>query len=133
MEESQESQRPLLLKQTYQHPESTTGRLGSSRQLLAKNDTGDPRSRMVRTSAVLSSIMEKPRRDKRPDDSVGIQPDVGPQVQPKSFVYTMLNPRSKSFEAVSFKWFITVVIIAVSRKIEMQIMVKVGSSACGSH
>ena len=117
-----ESQRPLLTKQSYQHPESTTGSRGSSRHVLIRNEDREPRSRIMRTSAVLSSIMEKPRHDNRQDDSTMTQPpDIGgggsyPQVQPKSFVYTMLNPRSKSWEAVSFKWFITLVIIAVSRQ-----------------
>jgi hypothetical protein len=30
----------------------------------------------------------------------------------KSFVYTMLNPRSNEWQAASFKWFITIVIVA---------------------
>lgn len=93
------------MKQSYQNPESTAGNVGSSRRVLTKN-------------AVLSSILGKlPHDDKGQDDPV-TPPDHGggssPQVRPKSFVFTMLNPRSKSFEAVSFKWFITLVIIAVS-------------------
>jgi hypothetical protein len=34
------------------------------------------------------------------------------QKPPKSFVYTMLNPRSDAKQAIFFKWFITIVIIA---------------------
>jgi len=33
------------------------------------------------------------------------------QPKPKSFLYSMLNPRSNDFQAVAFKWFITIVII----------------------
>jgi hypothetical protein len=31
--------------------------------------------------------------------------------KPKTFVYTMLNPRSSEWQAVMFKWFITIVIL----------------------
>lgn len=57
------------------------------------------------------------------DRGLGMQPsnDVEGRIpvgavrqKPKSFIYTLLNPRSYSWQAVMFKWFITFIIVSVS-------------------
>lgn len=86
---------------------------GSNRQL----------SKVLPPSSVLSVIFDKQHRHhhRNSDTSSQTSNDVSnidgtvlppvPDHKPKSFVYTMLNPRSKARQAAVFKWFITGVIV----------------------
>ena len=71
-----------------------------SRLLLGSS----PSSRR-RTGGSIRNFSQQRRRSKMSTTSVTAQP------KSKSFVYTMLNPRSIAWQAVAFKWFITAVII----------------------
>lgn len=72
-----------------------------------------------RSGPVLTSILEKPQSIQtvpRVTDRVeggGVQFHDGDET--KSFVYTMLNPRSQQWQATYFKWMITLVIVSVRR------------------
>lgn len=119
-----ESQKSFLLKRDERDDHKITdGGLnhGSSRALNSTNRADDlTGTRTVRATGVLAAIMEKARHDTSTRTGTNItfgrdrKSIVSEQQATKSFVYTMLNPRSNSWEAVSFKWFITLVIIAVS-------------------
>ncbi len=124
MEQSIESKRPLLAKREDMHQTvNNESSFRSSRALKMMDEVAG--TRMMRTSGVLASIMEKSRNGHghiygtsitRHMSECSDTIELSTQRTPKSFVYTMLNPRSKSVEAVSFKWFITLVIVAVSGK-----------------
>ena len=111
----------------------TTGRPSSGSNQSAppalnhnrRDGTRLARAQSVRSGPVLASILEKPHQQSNRNVVVlnnleldGVitsttSAEGAAQPLPKSFVYTMLNPRSDAWQAVFFKWFITCVIIAV--------------------
>ena len=62
--------------------------------------------RTVRIGPVLNDVL-KPRHSQR---KIYQDMEIEHECLPKSFLYTMLNPRSEAWQAKLFKWFITTVI-----------------------
>jgi len=77
------------------------GNSNSSRAPLMSFSSKQQRSQ----PAVLKTIISKRRSMTATNNN-----NIG--VQSKSFVFTMLNPRSTACQAVTFKWFMTLVIVA---------------------
>jgi voltage-gated potassium channel len=72
-----------------------------------------------RLAPVLAVILDKKhhRRNSNvqassPAMSIEVAASQASEHHPKSFVYTMLNPRSNAMQAIVFKWFISIVIVA---------------------
>lgn len=73
----------------------------------------------ARNGPVLSLVLDKSHQKKRHSQVVDVSnleltEEPSHVSRPKSWVYTMLNPRSDAMQAVVYKWFIAIVILSVS-------------------
>lgn len=103
LEDSMEGSQPLLPNQLG-HKRRSSLMMGRQLQGLTS----------VRHGPVLQEILMKPRRLERDEiNEWSNDPENLPNGnrRSKSFLYTMLNPRSNALQAVTFKWFISLVIV----------------------
>jgi hypothetical protein len=118
MEQSATNQQPLLPESNNRYQD---GQIGST---FGPTPAGNRRDRMARAPSarngpVLTLLMEKAHHQKHHSEPPAVSileltEEHSNASRPKSFVYTMLNPRSDAWQAVAFKWFIAAVIVSVS-------------------
>ena len=107
--------------------QNAPARRRSSANRPLENDSATSLRSVHRAGPVLTSILDKRRsvRAEAPSSRrLQVVPEGGESEDPgagtednsnaKSFVYTMLNPRSQAWQATCFKWAITLVILSVS-------------------
>jgi hypothetical protein len=120
IEDPSEDSRPLLPDHPRNQRTSSQGPLFSSQGLVSERGGRERVTRRASARApVLKEILGKPRRRAERQENIRLGnvleidnlPNSNPNQNSKSFIYTMLNPRSSAWQAVTFKRFITLVII----------------------
>jgi hypothetical protein len=101
-------QQPMLAGQQSRRRRSQKQAVFSSQGQLPERGL----ARFASARPVLREILEKPRRQEGEQRNLDLGNVANSHQTPKSFVYTLLNPRSTAWQAVAFKRFITIVIVS---------------------
>jgi hypothetical protein len=118
LEDTSEYNRPMLSSQELPG-RSVDNQFRSSQGLLPEHGRRGVSRLASARGSVLRELLVKPHHRDDEDETMPQENSLLGELDnnaqnrlPKSFIYTMLNPRSNTWQAVAYKWFITIVIIS---------------------